>query len=172
MPLTGLAYAAIDLFPDLLDEVLNHALGFGRCDLVCYRAEAPQELVARQAAAWDPVLDWLRRERGIELGTGAGLRFVEQPPPALQSIAALVGALDGFALVALDRAAGLTSSMVLGLAMLSGHLDAAGAFSAAHVDENFQADKWGRDAQAEARLAHMQDELAAAERFLRLARRS
>jgi chaperone required for assembly of F1-ATPase len=89
---------------------------------------------------------------------------------ASQSFAALVGALDGFALVALDRVAGLTGSLVLGLAMLSGHVDAGVAFSAAHVDEDFQAEKWGRDVQAEARLAQMRQELLAAERFLRLAR--
>jgi len=170
MPLTGLAHVAIDTIPARRNEVADHALGFGRSDLLCYRAEDPLELVHRQAAVWDPLLDWLREHYGIELKTGSGLRFVNQAAEALERMAALVGTLDAFELVALDRAAGLTGSLVLALALLSGRLDAAAAFAAAHIDEAFQTEKWGRDAEAEARRDRMRHELAAAERFLELAR--
>ncbi len=172
MPLTGLAHAACDLLPARRGEVAEHALGFGRSDLLCYRAENPLELARRQAAAWDPLLDWLREEHGVELRTGSGLRFVDQPAEAIERLAAFVGVLGDWELIALDRAAGLTGSLVLGLAMASGRLDAAGAFAAAHVDEDFQAEKWGRDVEAESRRRQMGSELAAAARFLQLARAS
>lgn len=172
MPLTGLAQAAIDLLPARRREVVDHVLGFGRSDLLCYRAQDPLELVCRQAAVWDPLLDWLREEHGIALKTGSGLRYVDQPAEALERMAALVGTLGEFDLIALDRAASLTGSLVLALAMLSGRLDAAAAFAAAHIDEAFQTEKWGRDAEAEARRDRMRCELEAAERFLKLARAS
>lgn len=172
MPLTGLAYAASNLFPAHRGEIAEHVLGFGRNDLLCYRAEEPLELVRRQSVAWDPLLYWLREQHGVVLRTGSGLRFVDQPTDAVQGLAALVGSCDAFELVALDRAATITGSLVLALAMRSGHLDVAAVFAAAHVDESFQAEMWGRDAEAEARRGAMLRELGAAERFLRLSRLS
>lgn len=170
MPLTGLGYAAAELVPARREEVAKHALSYGVSDLVCYRADSPPELARRQAAAWDPLLGWLRERHGIALRTGSGLGFVEQPGEGLRQAADQIAALDDFELVALDRATGLTGSLVLGLCLLAGHIDAAGAFAAAHIDEEFQAEKWGRDAEAEARRRHTRLELAAAERFLQLAR--
>lgn len=170
MPLTGLGYAAAELVPARRNEVAEHALGYGRSDLLCYRAEAPVELVRRQAAAWDPLLDWLQERHGIAFRTGSGLGFVAQPAEGLQRAADQIAALDNFELAALDRAAGLTGSLVLGLCLLEGRLDAAAAFAAAHVDDEFQAENWGRDAEAETRRSGIRLELAAAERFVRLAR--
>jgi chaperone required for assembly of F1-ATPase len=170
MPLTGLAYAAIDFLPARRSEVAEHALSFGRSDLLCYRAADPPELARRQAAAWDPLLEWLREQHGIDLKLGSGLRFVQQSPEALQQLADRVTLFGEFELVVLDRAAGLTGSLVLGLALLEGRLGAAAAFASSHIDEEFQAAIWGRDAEAEARHRHIRLELAAAERFLQLAR--
>ena len=169
MPLTGLAYAAIDLVRRHRGQVIEHSLGFGRSDLLCYRAEGEQrELAARQAAAWDPLLDWIAETSGIRLQTAAGVVFVVQPPGAPVAMEKLASRLSDFALAAFDRAVSLAGSFVLGVALLEGRLSAAGVFAAAHVDEEFQAEKWGRDAEAEKRRRHIRDELHAAERFLRL----
>jgi chaperone required for assembly of F1-ATPase len=169
MPLTGLAHAARDLVPNHRGKVIDHILGFGRSDLLCYRADAPGELALRQAQTWDPLLEWAAKVLGVRLQSGNGIAFIEQPVDAALALEKVVAALDDFQLAALDRAASLTGSLVLGLAVLHGRLSAAEAFAAAVVDETFQAETWGRDAAEEARKALIRAELEAAERFLKLA---
>jgi chaperone required for assembly of F1-ATPase len=192
MPLTGLAYAALDITPNHRGKVIDHILNFGRSDLLCYRAEragsaggrstiggavpsrrqdarAPRDLADRQARAWDPLLAWIGEKHGVRLQIGEGVAFIEQPVDALLALEKLVAALDDFQLAGLDRTTSLTGSLVLGLAILDGRLAAPEAFPAALVDETFQAETWGRDAAAEARRAQMLKELEAAERFVKLA---
>jgi chaperone required for assembly of F1-ATPase len=168
MPLTGIAYAAIDLVAAQRGTVIEHTLGFGRSDLLCYRAELPAELVARQAKAWDPHLDWAARRHGVRLRTGAGVSYIEQSADAAVALEGVVTAINDFALAALDKAASAMGSLVLGLALMDGRLASEEAFAAAWVDEDYQAEKWGRDAEAEARRARLLAEVKAAERFMRL----
>jgi chaperone required for assembly of F1-ATPase len=167
MPLTKLAYAAIDGAPRRA-EIAAHILKFARSDLVCYRAAEPKELAAREAAAWDPPLAWLRKHYRAELATGTGMRFIEQPQASLVALEAAVSKRDDDAFAALATATLILGSLVLALAFVDGKLDAKAAFAAAHVDESFQAEKWGRDAEADKRFAHLTFELEATERFLRL----
>jgi len=166
MPLTKLAYAALDA-PPQRTQIATHILRFGRSDLVCYRATEP-ELAAREAAAWDPPLAWLRKHYRAELATGTGMRFIEQPQAALAALEAALAQRDDYAFAALTAATLILGSLVLALALADGKLDAKAAFAAAHVDESFQAEKWGRDAEADRRFTRLAFELEAAERFLRL----
>jgi chaperone required for assembly of F1-ATPase len=166
MPLTKLAYASLDAAPRRA-QIAAHILRFGRSDLVCYRASEP-ELAAREAAAWDPPLVWLRAHYRAELATGTGMRFIEQPQASLAALEAALAQRDDYAFAALTAATLILGSLVLALALADGKLDAKAAFAAAHVDESFQAEKWGRDAEADRRFASLGFELEAAERFLRL----
>jgi chaperone required for assembly of F1-ATPase len=166
MPLTRLVHAAIDSAPRRA-EIAAHVLKFARSDLVFYRATEP-ELAEREARAWDPPLAWLRERYRAQFVTGTGLRFIEQPAEALSALETAVSRRDEYALVALYTATTILGSLVLALALADSKLDATTAFAAAHVDESFQAEKWGRDALAEKRLARLAFELEAAERFLRL----
>lgn len=168
MPLTRLAFAAIDTVAQDRARVAEQVLRFGGSDLVCYRAEAPPELVARQAAAWDPLLDWLAEMHGARPSAGAGISFIEQPPDALLALEQAIWRHDDFVLAGLHSAATITGSLVLALALSGARVSAAEAFALAMLDEDFQAEKWGRDAEAEARHARLLSELSAAERFLRL----
>ncbi|HEY5047463.1 MAG TPA: ATP12 family protein [Rhizomicrobium sp.] len=168
LPLTGIAYAALDLIPNHRQRVIDHILAFGRSDLLCYRAETPAELALLQAATWDPLLAWVADAHGAMLQTGAGVSFIDQPPGALLALERLVSPLGDFDLAALDRVVSLAGSLVIGVALLKGHLVASQALAAALVDEMFQSTKWGRDVESEVRRAHMLAELEAAERFFRL----
>jgi len=168
MPLTRLSFAAIDTVAQNRARVAEQVLRFGRSDLVCYRAEAPPELVARQTAAWDTLLDWLAEMHGARLSVGAGISFIEQPADALLALEQAVQRHGDFALAGLHAAATITGSLVLALALLSARLSAAEAFALAMLDEDFQAEKWGRDMEAEALRARLLADLTAAERFLRL----
>lgn len=169
MPLTRLAYAAIDTAPQHRARIAEEILGYGGSDLLCYRAEGPQALVARQVEAWNPLLDWAAERFGARLAVGAGIAFVEQSKESREAFAAAVTGRDDFTLVALHGAASLTGSLVLGLALVEKRLSAEQAFALSRLDEIFQSEAWGLDAEAEARAARLGRELAAMDRFLRLA---
>ena len=168
MPLTRLSFAGIDGVKADRARVAEHALAFGRTDLLSYRAEAPRELVARQATAWDPLLDWATERFGAKLNITAGIMHVEQPAQALAAFRKAIDAHDDFALGALHTATTVTGSLVLALALADRRLTAAEAFAAATIDETFQAEKWGMDHEAEQRLKRHAAELSGAEIFLRL----
>lgn len=170
MPLTRLAYAAIDTAPQHHARIADEIVGYGGSDLLCYRAEAPQVLVARQAEAWNPLLDWAAERFGARLAIGAGITYIEQSKESREAFAAAVATRDDFTLVALHGAASLTGSLVLALALVEERLSAEEAFALSRLDETFQSEAWGRDAEADARAARLGQELAAIERFLRLAR--
>ncbi|HEY3638005.1 MAG TPA: ATP12 family protein [Rhizomicrobium sp.] len=168
MMLTGIANGAVDRAGTERGQVIEQILGFGRSDLICYRASEPEALKARQAALWDPLLDWARTKHGLRLMADAGISYIEQPIDAIVRMQELVSGLDDFTLAPFELASALTGSFVIGLALVEGHILAEQAFSAALADEIFQAEKWGDDAEAAARRARLRAELDAVARFVRL----
>jgi chaperone required for assembly of F1-ATPase len=127
-------------------------------DLVCYRAERPEGLVARQAAAWDPVLAWARTALGARFVLANELTFVAQPPQALAAARRAIPR-EPWRLGALHAVTTLSGSALIALALAGGALSLDAAWAAAHVDEDWNMERWGRDAQAlerrEFRLAEM-----------------
>jgi chaperone required for assembly of F1-ATPase len=168
MPLTRLSFAAIDGVKADRAKVADHALSFGRTDLLSYRAETPQELIARQAAAWDPLLAWTAERHGAKLNVTSGITHIAQPSEAIAALQKAIEAQDDFALAALHTATTITGSLVVALALADRRLTAEQAFAAATIDETFQAEKWGMDHEAEQRLKRHAAELSGAEVFLRL----
>ena len=170
MPVTKLAYTAIDRVAPNPAQVAAQILAFGKSDVLCYRTEVPAELAAREAAAWDPLLEWAAMRYGAALKTATGIGFVAQPAEALGRFEGALAGYDDFALAALHGAATLLGSLVLALALAEGRLDAQEAFVLANLDEDYQAARWGRDAEAERRRLSRQAELVETERFLQLLR--
>ena len=168
MPLTRLANTAIDRVAVGRIEVIAEVASYADTDLVCYRAEAPPELVASQRAAWQPLVDWAASHHGAPLHVTTGVRPVEQPPGTLRAIAAAVGAFDDFALAALHAVTSACRSVVIGLALADGRLDAAAAWECAHVDEAYQAGRWGDDPDVVRRLETVRRDIAAAAEVLAL----
>lgn len=168
MPLTKLATTAIDLMPDRRDDAVEEAAGYAGTDLLCYRAVSPHSLASRQAAAWQPWLDWAERQYDARLVPAAGVMPAEQDAVALRSLRTAVERLDDWRLVGLHAAVTSTGSLILGLAIERGALGAGEAFDAALLDELFEIDEWGEDAEQTARHARLRADLEAADRFLRL----
>ncbi len=135
MHLTRLSFGAIDGVKVDRAKVANHALSFGGTDLLSYRAGTPQELAARQAAAWNPLLDWAAERHGAQLNVTSGVGHISQPAEALAALERAVAAQDDFALSALHAATMLTGSLVLALAMADRRITADQAFAAATIDE-------------------------------------
>jgi chaperone required for assembly of F1-ATPase len=152
MPLTRLLNSAIDGVAHTMAETRADLLGYAGSDLICYRAEEPETLAARQAQAFDPVLRWAAESLGARFNVTAAVMHVAQPPEALTAIGAALGAYaDPVELAALSVMTTLTGSALLALAVARGFLPPEAAWRAAHVDEDFQAEKWGEDAEAKAR---------------------
>lgn len=169
MPLTGLANAAIERIAPDAPAFAGGLAVYGGSDLLCYRAE-PGPLADRQAAAWDPVLDWARERHGVDFTITDGVMPVEQPPRTLARLREAVVALSPWELAPLSPIVGLTGSLLLGLAVVERVIDADGAWAAAHVDEDWQAEQWGADALAAETRAVRAAEYRAAIRFLDLIR--
>lgn len=170
MPLTQLASTSIDGVRGRLAAVAAAAAEYGGSELVCYRAEEPDELVQRQAVLWNPLLDWAARRYDAHLRVTSGIIHKPQPEGALRALRAAVDALDEWRLTALQNCIGITGSLLVSLAVVDGHLTAEQAFDLAQLDENFQIEKWGEDWEAADRRAHQRADLASTIRFLELVR--
>jgi chaperone required for assembly of F1-ATPase len=142
---------------------------YGENDLLCYRATAPQELVQRQARAWQPWLDWAALTCDAPLRITTGVAPIRQHPDSVAALRRTVAALDLEVLAALGIAVPALGSLVLGLALAAGRLDAPAAYALGALDELFQAEQWGEDAEAAARRAAIAADIALAAQFMALA---
>lgn len=168
MPLTRLANTAIDGVARREADVRADITKFAGSDLLCYRAAGPTELVARQSAAWDPVLEWAAETLGVRWVLAEGVMPVRQAPEAMAAVAKALEPHRAFALAAVHTMTTLTGSALLALAVAAGRLSAEEAWAAAHVDEDWQISQWGEDAEAAARRRRRWQEMAAAARLIEL----
>ena len=168
MPLTGLANAAIDRVAPDKEAFATSLATYGESDLLCYRAEGPRELLARQEAAWDELLAWGRRRFDVDFETTCGIVHVAQPEATVRQLAHAVASLDAFGLAGLSPLVTIGGSLVVALAVLEGHLQAERAWEALTIDEQWQREQWGEDEEAQAALEARRDDFLAAARFLEL----
>lgn len=150
MPATRTANSAIDKVAVQHEEVAAMLAAYGGSDMLCYRAEGPAELVARQSADWDPLLDWAETRFGARLAVTAGVMPVAQDAAALERLAAPLREMDPFALAAFHDLVALSGSLVLAHAVTEARLDAAEAWRLSRLDEEWQIEQWGEDEEAEA----------------------
>ncbi len=169
MPFTGLANAAIDHIATNRADFAAGIARYAQSDLLCYRADGPEALVTRQAAAWDPLLEWARGRYDIAFVVTQGVLPVAQPDETLERLGAVVEALDPFTLAGLSALVTLSGSLVCGLAIVEGGHDPEAIWQAAEIDEAWQVEQWGEDAEAAARSARRTAEFAMAARFCALA---
>lgn len=168
MPLTRAANSTIEKVAPQAAAVAAMLAGYAETDLLCYRDDRQERLAREQAELWNPLLDWAARALGARLSITAGVVPVTQDRMALATLKALVDALDPWALTALHDLVTLPGSLVLGLAVLHGRIDAAEAHALSRLDEEFQARMWGRDDEAEAAAAARATAMADAQRFWHL----
>ena len=168
MPLTKLANSTIDGVRGREDAVQGDILRYAGSDLVCYRAEGPEGLVAAQAKHWDPVLAFAAEALTAPLRLARGVVPVAQPQASLEAIKQRLAAFDAWGLAALHVLTGLTGSALLALAVALGRLTPEEAWQAAHVDEDWQISQWGEDADAADRRKRRRRDFEAAAHLLRL----
>jgi chaperone required for assembly of F1-ATPase len=168
MPLTRLAGSAIDVVAPQRAAVVERTAAYAATDLLCYRALGPAALVGRQEAGWQPLVDWAERRFGAPLRVTAGIVAIEQPAASLAVLRRAVEAADLWRLTALAAATAACGSLILGLALAEGEIDAAAATALSLLDESYQSERWGEVPPAAERRADLAAEIAAAARFLAL----
>lgn len=168
MPLTGLANAALDrVAPDPAAFAAGLA-AYGQSDLLCYRAEGPAPLAARQSELWDPILAWAQQRYDAVFELTQGVLHMPQPPETVARLGAAVAARDQFQLAGLSPLVTVSGSLLIALALAEGAIGLEPAWAAATLDERWQAEHWGEDEEAAAALAARRRDFEAAARFLAL----
>lgn len=148
MPFTRMSNSAQDKVAPQRMAVAEMLAAYGDSDLLCYRADAPESLVAAQRAGWDPLLDWAEQMFGARLETRTGVMHAPQAPAALDRLAREVHALPPFPLAAFHDLVSLSGSLVLALATIHGARSPDEAWQLSRVDETWQEEQWGRDEEA------------------------
>jgi len=170
MPLTRIANTTLDGVVGAEGPLAADVAAYAMSDLLCYRATAPADLVRRQAGLWDPVVRWAEDRFGLGLAIADGLMPVAQPEGLRAAVLDEVADLGPFGLAALHVMTTLTGSALLPIAVARERLTPEAAWQVAHVDEDYQIEQWGADAEAVARRAARWVEMAAAGRMLILLR--
>lgn len=165
MAATRLAYTALDRVAGARAAVAGEVARYAGADLLCYFADQPAVLAARQAERWGPVLDWAKAALGLELVRTTGIIHRPQPAATLARVEALAAQEDGFSLSGLAWGAGLLGSAVLALALRHGRIGGAEAYALSRLDEDFQAEQWGVDEEAAERALGLLTEAERLERW-------
>ncbi len=170
MRFTGLANAAIDrIEPDPVPYIADIAR-YAESDLLCYRAIEPEPLVARQTAAWNPLLNWAKGQYGVEFAITQGIVPIDQPEATLLRLEEVVAQYDAYHLAGLSILTTIGGSLVAALAVVSGHMSASEMWPIVAIDELWQEEMWGVDADAQKARAFHQAEWDDAAEFLSLLR--
>ena len=170
MPVTRSANAAIDKVSHQFNEVAQMLAAYGDSDLLCYRATSPQALIDRQAARWDPLLDWAATALEARLTPVSGVIHAPQDAQALANLATRVSTFTPFELTAFHDLVSISGSLVLGFAATEGHMDAAALWDLSRLDEAWQEEQWGEDEEASAQAALKKQAFEHAMRFFSMCR--
>ncbi|MDO1583761.1 ATP12 family chaperone protein [Rhizobium oryzicola] len=163
MPITRLVNTAIDGIAQDTQAVFEDILRFSTSDMLCYRADGPENLVLRQREQWDPILDWAASSLGARFILIEGIMPQEQPRETISALSAALRKYDNaLDLAALHTVTTLTGSALLALAFAEGQISADEAWALAHLDEDWTNEHWGVDAEAELRRSKREQELRAA----------
>jgi chaperone required for assembly of F1-ATPase len=168
MPFTRTANSAIDTVTPQFETVAAMLAAYGETDLLCYRATGPAALIDRQAAAWDPLLDWAATALQAPLHATSGVMHIDQPTTSLATLGSAVRALSPFQLAAFHDLVAISGSLVLALAVTRGRLTADQAWTLSRLDEDWQIEEWGTDEEAAEIAALKHGALLQADRFYAL----
>ncbi|CUH78813.1 ATP12 family chaperone protein [Tropicibacter naphthalenivorans] len=169
MPYTRTTNSALDKVATQHAEVADMLAAYGDSDLLCYRADHPEELVQRQALLWDPMLDWLDQTFAVRLTPVAGVIHAPQDPAGQATLTREVHALSPFQLAAFHDLVAMSGSLVLALAAARGAADLEELWELSRLDELWQEEQWGKDEEAQAKAEYKRGEFLHAGRYFALA---
>jgi chaperone required for assembly of F1-ATPase len=159
MPMMQMTLTALDITSRQHAEIVAGIMRYGESELVCQRATEPADLIVAQNEGWQPYIDWCLTAFRADLRTGTGIIPFDQRPEALDALRAVIDGYDPFRLTGVSEAVGISGSLVLGLALVTGYADSAAVFAAAELDHLWQIKKWGEDPAIAGRHAEIRREL-------------
>ena len=165
MPWTRSANSAIDKLSVQRSEVEDHLIGYAGTDLVCYRAEGPVGLVARQIAAWDPILDWAEKRYSLRLLVTRGVMPVSQDAGSLAELRNVMSSMSNFAITGFHDLVTLSGSYVIALSVVENAQNPHAAWDLSRIDEDWQIEQWGRDEEADTQAETKREAFLHAARF-------
>ncbi len=168
MPFTRMAEAALDAAGSECAGIVDNLTGYGETDLLCYRAESPIELIARQAENWDPLLDWAAQALAAPLHKTQGIIAIDQPQSSIEKLRGCVEQFDLFQLTAFYDLVKISGSLIIALAVSRKHIDAATGWQLSTVDDAWQIEQWGTDDEAQLLAKSRQQDFENADLALRL----
>ncbi|NOX72571.1 MAG: ATPase [Alphaproteobacteria bacterium] len=168
MPMTRRVNAALDKVAPQRAEVAAMLSAYGGSDLLCYRSAYPAELAARQAKAWDPLLDWAGEKFSFRLQVTNGIMHHAQAPEALEKLTAEVNRLDIFPLTGFHDLVTHSGSLVIALAAIHGYGEIGQLWQHSQIDEIWQVEQWGADEEAEATAISKRQDFCDAFRFFQV----
>lgn len=172
LPLRDLADYAIDVIAPGRAAAIAALLTYAETDTICYRADPDEPLYRRQIEVWEPLLKGVEQAYGIALERVSGIIHRMQPETSLAHLHEVLDGHDSFTLAALSTLTSLAASLCVGLAAIRPGADAAALWAAANLEEDWQAELWGKDSEAEARRARRFAAFGQAIRLVELIRRS
>jgi chaperone required for assembly of F1-ATPase len=169
--MTRLANSVVDGVVERVEDVRNDIAKYFESDLLCYRAGHPQELVSREAAAWDDVLFWAAENLNAHFILAQGIIHARQPQQAIDAARDALPT-EPWLVAATHIVTTITGSALLALALVSGARDADQVWIAAHVDEDWNIEQWGVDEEVAARRVARRKDYDAAAQVIAALRRS
>ena len=168
MPFMTLSSTAVDRVRPRSDDTIDEILSFLETDLLCYRAREPDALVREQNEVWQPLLNWCEGLIGSAFNVTSGIMPVSQVPTLVPSARKILRSYNDFELLGLHQFTSISGSAVIGLALLENHIELEAAYQAAFIDDYFQINNWGDDADASLRIANRRREMLEIKEFLDL----
>lgn len=166
MPVTRSANSALDQTAPQREGVIDSLAAYGETDLLCHRATEPSALVKRQAAAWDPLLNWSAAHLRAEMAITQGILPTEQSAESLAKLRSAVANYGNFGLTGLYDLIQLSGSIIIGLAVAQARISAAEGWEVSRIDEAWQIEQWGADEEADAQCSRRQAAFFHASQFL------
>ena len=168
MPFMVLSSTAVDRVRPRSDDTIDEILSFLETDLLCYRAQEPDALVREQNEVWQPLLNWCEGLIGSAFNVTSGIMPVSQVPTLVPSARKILRSYNDFELLGLHQFTSISGSAVIGLALSENHIELEAAYQAAFIDDYFQINNWGEDADASLRIANRRREMLEIKEFLDL----
>ena len=165
-----LADYAIDVVASDREGAIARLLPYAETDTLCYRAEPDEPLYRRQVAVWNPLLDRLQERHGIALKPQSGIVHKPQDAAMMAKAGTRLSSLGAFELAAAETMAPLAASLTIALLALEPDADIDKLWNAAELEEAWQREQWGADAEAERRSELRREAFVAAARFAAAAR--
>lgn len=165
MPLSQLVATALDVVPKERAKIHEHLVAYTQSELLCHRAERPEDLAKKQHDTWQPIIEWCKGGFGVDFSLGCGVMPVRQQKETIDTLRAALKSFDDFLLAGLSLAVDSSGSLILGLALTEGYLTAEKVFEASELDVDFQAKTWGKDPVTQARQDEIMADLKACERW-------